>query len=183
MLAGLLLAVAAITLGAAPAAGDAPSYPVPDDGLTIVLGDTTVTVGEGVTITVTGCFLGEPVNISVGSVSITSTCEGTGGGTARSITTPGATGSTTVRITAPSTPGRYTVTATAGDQSATAILTVVAATGGATTGQLPGTGSDSNEALWIAGGTLAAGLGLTAVAWRRRRSRSCLIRVADPSRP
>lgn len=173
VLAGLAAVFAMVFMGAS--AANAGVYPPGSDPL--ILSATTVVAGQPFTVTLTDCALGETVEFTVSGSSDSETCGGAGGGDTRFLQAPG-TGTATGTLTAPSTPGEYTVSATGltSGRSATATITVVAAgagTGdddGAGAGGLPATGSDTTATtLWVAGGALLAGLGLTGVAMYRRR--------------
>lgn len=181
---------AALAVAAVPVLGmGASALAYPPGAGTLFLSSSNVAPGEAFTATLAGCTTGETVTFSIGdddgdddaSQAATATCDDTGNASAS--------------LTAPSETGSYTVSAVGGTSgvSAAGTLTVSAtdpgddgddgtggdddgddgtgAGGGTGTGSgtLPATGSESAPIAQIAGGTLIAGLGLGAVAWRRRR--------------
>lgn len=182
---GLLFsaAVAAIALGAAPAS--AGGYP-PGEDANLLIAPSTVVGGATFAVSLVGCSIGETVNFSVEGSTASAPCNGPAGATDAVAN---------AELTAPTAPGTYSVVATGATSGITdtATLTVVAGggddgddvgddddgtggdgtggggTGGTGGGQLPATGSDSMPVAQIAGGLVAAGAGLAAVAGLRRR--------------
>lgn len=183
---------AALAVAAVPVLGmGASALAYPPGAGTLFLSSSNVAPGEVFTATLAGCTTGETVTFSIGDddgdddalQAATATCDDTGNASA-SLTAPSETGSYTVSAvggtSGVSAAGTLTVSATGdddgddgtggddddGDDGAGA-----GAGGGTGTGSgtLPATGSESAPIAQIAGGTLIAGLGLGAVAWRRRR--------------
>jgi LPXTG-motif cell wall-anchored protein len=169
LIASVAVVLCAILGFGAPAL--AQSYP--PTVLVIVIVSGPVTPGSTVTITITGCQAGETVTVAVDGVTVTvSTCTGGGGTSAMPMQAAG--GSATASFTAPAA-GTHTITATGNTSGLVGSLTftvqqpattTTAAPGGG--GALPTTGSDSTPTLWIAGASIAVGLGLAGVAWKRR---------------
>lgn len=120
------------------------------------------TVGPGDTFsaTTTECTVGETVTFEVQGDSDASTCtsDSPAGG-------PSAIG----ELAAPSTPGNYEVSSLGATSGLTSSATLSVVGDIDDDDVLPTTGSDSNQIVPIAGAVLIAGLGLAAVAWRRRQ--------------
>ena len=161
VLAGLALA-AGLVVGAPNMVG---AYPVDDSE--VIVSDTTVAPGATITVTFSGCLLGETVRFTLAGVSVDVSCVAGGTGDAP------AEGSATASLQAPTVPGTYTLTATGLTSGFSDSITITVLGAGAdddgTGGGLPATGSDTDATLWIAGTALTAGLALTGVAWFRRR--------------
>jgi LPXTG-motif cell wall-anchored protein len=162
VLAGLALGVG-LVVGAPNMVG---AYPVDDSE--VIVSDTTVAPGATITVTFSGCLLGETVRFALAGVTVDVSCVAGGTGDAP------AEGSATASLQAPTVPGTYTLTATGLTSGFTdsIVITVLGAGGGddgTDGGGLPATGSDTDATLWIAGTALTAGLALTGVAWFRRR--------------
>ena len=158
-------AVAAVSLGSLTASAYPPGGPV------LVLTPSTATPGASIAASFTGCSSGETVSFTLNGVTITAQCNGPAGATRRPTATAGPVATAT--LTAPTVVGTYPVVATGGTSgvSATATLTVVAATPGGG-GDLPATGSDSAPTAQIAAGLVAVGAGLAIVGGLRRRKRA-----------
>jgi len=166
------VAVALCALVGASASAVAQNYP--PTVLIIVIVSGPATPGSTVTITITGCQVGETVTVAVDGVNVTvSTC--TGGGGTSALRRQAAGGSATASFTAPGV-GTHTIRAVGNTSGRVGTLDFTVQSAGAGTtgsaaggGALPTTGSDSTPTLRIAGTAVVVGAGLAGVAWRRRR--------------